>query len=283
VESVLRQTWRDVETIVVDDGSTDDTATVLAPYFNEPRFRYIRQTNRGLPGARNAGARASHAEYLAFLDADDELAPNALELMRAELESSGASWCIIDILKVRETAREVQRTAMPSRDMFHGILKEDFIRRAMFFRRRDFIDIGMYDESMKYREDWEINIRMFERNAPFVYLAQPLYLYSWREGSITTANKPGVLHYTEMVLRKHHKRIADAGDDAVAKIYAANMWDLGRRYFYLLRNYRRAFACVRESLAYDPSPGRLLHPLAHNSRRLMAACGVRIRSHENSV
>ncbi len=267
VDSALAQTFHDYEIIVVDDGSSDDTREVLEAYGRESRFRYVYQENRGLPGARNAGARASQADYLAFLDADDALAPEALEVMTAELERSGTSWCLIDILKVLGEKKEIRRTTVPAGDLFHEILRNDFIRRAMFFKRQDFFDVGMYDEAMRYREDWELNIRMFGKQKPFAYIGRPLYWYTWREGSITTGNRGKVLVYTEMVLRKHHKRLADAGDRTAAKLYAKNMWDLGRAYFSEQRNTKRAAACVRESLAYDFNARRLFHPVVYRLRR----------------
>jgi len=268
IDSVLAQTMQDYEVIVVDDGSADNTADLLRRYQAEPNFRYIYQQNRGLPGARNAGALLSRGEYLAFLDADDTLAPQALERMTGQLERSGASWCLVDILKVNGDRREVRRTELQAGNSLHLILKEDFIRRAMFFRRQDFFQIGMYDESMRYREDWDINIRMFEDRRPFVYVAEPLYLYSWREGSITTGNRAKVLAYTQQLLRKHHKRLADGGDRAIARIYAANLWDLARQYVYLVRDYKRALVCGAESLVYDFNWPRLFHPLLHNFGRL---------------
>ena len=282
VDSVLSQTFQDYEILVIDDGSSDNTGSVLEQYFSEPRLRYIRQENRGLPGARNAGARLSQAEYLAFLDADDELAPNALELMKSALDSSGASWCLIDILKVKADGNEIRRTEIPSGNLFYGILQDDFICRGMFFRRQDFFDVGMYDESMRNREDWELNIRMFECGNSFSYIAEPLYLYSWREGSITTGNKPGMLHHTEKILHKHHKRLADNGDRVAASLYALNMWGLARNYFYRVKNYSRTLVCIKESLAYDPNPARFLHPLIHHIRRLKNLGGWK-RSVKNSV
>jgi glycosyltransferase involved in cell wall biosynthesis len=76
IESTLAQTYPCFEIIVVDDGSTDDAAAVVARY---PNVRYIRQQNQGVSAARNRGARASTGDYLVFLDGDDRLRPNALE------------------------------------------------------------------------------------------------------------------------------------------------------------------------------------------------------------
>jgi len=274
VESVLLQSLRDYELIVVDDGSSDNTRQVLSPYFGQIPFQYIRQENRGLPGARNSGVRASGSEYLAFLDADDALAPNALELMTAALDASGASWCMIDIVKVRGPLREIRRTVIPAGDRFLGILKEDFPCRAMFFRRKDFLDVGMYDEDIRYREDWDLNIRMFGAGKPFIYIDQPLYLYTWREDSMTTGNRAGMLAYTERILKKHHKRLADAGAAPATTIYAHNTWRLARRYSYATKNYGGALKCVTDSLGYDFNLRRLFHLVVYGSKRQPAKLSV---------
>src|SRR5437867_9331299 len=76
VESVLRQTCRDFELIVVDDGSTDHTRKVLAPYAS--RLRYLHQENKGVSSARNSGVHATTGPWIAFLDSDDRWADDYL-------------------------------------------------------------------------------------------------------------------------------------------------------------------------------------------------------------
>ena len=76
IESVLTQTYSQFETVVVDDGSTDNVFEVVAQY---PGVRYMRQDNQGLSAARNTGLRQSNGAYLVFFDADDRLLPIALE------------------------------------------------------------------------------------------------------------------------------------------------------------------------------------------------------------
>lgn len=80
LESVIAQTFKDFECIVVDDGSTDNSADVVRELVND-RFRLIRQPNAGVAAARNNGVAASNGEYLCFLDADDWWEPNFLEEM----------------------------------------------------------------------------------------------------------------------------------------------------------------------------------------------------------
>jgi glycosyltransferase involved in cell wall biosynthesis len=85
VRSVLAQTFADLEIIICDDGSTDDTATI-AQSFSDPRVKYIHQKNAGVSSARNCSAAHSTGEYLAFLDADDLFHPANLEKKVAVLE-----------------------------------------------------------------------------------------------------------------------------------------------------------------------------------------------------
>lgn len=264
IESVLSQTTPEFEIIVVNDGSTDNIAGAIERYLTDPRIRYVSQQNRGLPGARNAGAENSRGEYLAFLDADDFLAPNALEVMTRTSEQSGAAWLNVGVLKIEGEKRTIRHPRNPEGDPLLSILSDDFITRSPFYPRKEFFAIGMYDEEIRMREDWEINIRMIAAGKPYALLDEPVYLYTRTEGSITTGNRRKLYFYTEKVMRKHHKRLADEGNQAIAKIYAANMWDLARRYFYEIRDFREGLRCVRESLRYDMNVFRLLHPLAHH-------------------
>ena len=87
LDSIAAQTFGDFEVIVVDDGSTDKSAAVVAEYA-DPRFRLIRQTNAGPGAARNRGLREAVAEYVAFLDADDEWLPDYLAFAVQHLETN---------------------------------------------------------------------------------------------------------------------------------------------------------------------------------------------------
>ncbi|HEX9077055.1 MAG TPA: glycosyltransferase family A protein, partial [Anaerolineae bacterium] len=85
IRSVIAQTYRDFEIIIVDDGSSDDTPQVVAGFGNA--VRYIRQENRGLAGARNTGVRAARGAFIGLLDADDIWMPEYLASMLLPFKS----------------------------------------------------------------------------------------------------------------------------------------------------------------------------------------------------
>src|SRR3974390_993257 len=152
IESVLCQTFPDFELIVVDDGSQDATRLTIEPYLTDPRVRYHFQENRGLPGARNAGANLSCGDYLAFLDADDFFAPNALECMLQTFHTSDAQWLNVGVLKLEGEKCTVRHPTTPEGDLQLAILDDDFITRSPFYPREVFFSVGMYDEMIRIRE-----------------------------------------------------------------------------------------------------------------------------------
>jgi glycosyltransferase involved in cell wall biosynthesis len=256
------------EVIVVDDGSTDNTAELMARYAERRQVRYILQQNRGPAAARNTGVRAARAEYVAVVDSDDALAPRALSKLVSAFERSGAGWSMVDIVKFGSGSREIRRCVTPKEDPKLAILADDFICRMMFFRKTTIERIGMWDENIFGREDWDINIRLLASGEPYVYVQEPLYLYRKRSGSITTGQLHRFLENTERLMHKHHKAAADAGDHSIALIYARHLWILARRYFYEQRDFGASLRCACESLRYDFSAKRVLHPIVHSIRRL---------------
>ena len=263
LESVMGQTYNRHETIVVDDGSADNTQEVIRPYLSRGNVRYVFQGNQGLPGARNTGVRLAKGEYIAALDADDLLAPDALEKMLHATRSANVSWCLVDLLRFWDDYSEEQRTHFPEESLLLGILRTHFVLRAMFFRRDTLLSVGMWDPLMKNLEDWDLNIRMIERREPFAYVSEPLYHYRKRPGSITTVAPVKIIDYWEMILKKHHKRLCLTGMEEVRPLYAAAMWHVARRQFYEKRQILRAMISAYESMKFDLALPRIVHALRY--------------------
>ena len=88
LNSILAQSYKDFEVIIVDDGSTDKSKQMLLPYLENENIKYIYQTNKGVSAARNAGAQQAKGEWILFLDADDPLYPNALEILISAIKKA---------------------------------------------------------------------------------------------------------------------------------------------------------------------------------------------------
>ena len=168
LDSALAQTLGDLEVIVVDDGSTDDTATVLSRYAH--RVRVIRQTNRGLAAARNAGLAAARGTYVSFLDADDLVMPTKLAEQVALLEASptiGWTYCdvLIETVATGHQTRASERFGYGRRTLdgwlFPELIHGNFIPAIAPLIRRTALDsAGGFDDQLTALEDWDLWLRL---------------------------------------------------------------------------------------------------------------------------
>jgi glycosyltransferase involved in cell wall biosynthesis len=162
LDSVLSQQSADVELIVVDDGSTDNTAAVLADYTARyPQLRLIQQANRGAAAARNAGVMQAHGPYALLLDADDELLPGALTALRAVLAKHPATGMILGgYISVYPDGHERTRmptsvpVASPARLVERYLLDKSVgISHSCSLFRRDLLLQRPYPENLRGGED----------------------------------------------------------------------------------------------------------------------------------
>jgi glycosyltransferase involved in cell wall biosynthesis len=150
VRSVLGQTGADFELIIVDDGSTDDTESVVAA-FADARIRYHRQPQSGVSTARNRGAAAANGDFLIFLDSDDELLPGALA--RYDEAARANAWDVVVASRVRVSAdRRDWHTRIP-----HALA---FLSGGFALSREVFLAVSGYDDQLRYGENTELNWRV---------------------------------------------------------------------------------------------------------------------------
>lgn len=158
MESVLRQSYKGFELIVVDDASTDETAHVVRG-FDDARLRYVRHSeNRGGSAARNTGIERADAEYIAFLDSDDEWLQGKLQHQIEVFRQAGDDVGLLysDFVRVHPDGREeVHRPVVKSVSV--GYPSRWLVRREVFE------DVGGFDEVIGAMEDTEISIRIQER------------------------------------------------------------------------------------------------------------------------
>jgi glycosyltransferase involved in cell wall biosynthesis len=199
VESVLAQTYREIEVIVVDDGSTDGTAERLAPY--RDRIRYVYQENRGLPAARNAGIRLARGEWVAFLDADDVWHPRKTEVQLNEV-AGRSDVALIGSPKYYSPMPEHLPPNPPVRQL--GI--REFLLWApigpssALVRRSCFDEVGYFDETLSSIEDRDMWLRVAYRHAA-IQVDCPCWYYERHPDQMSRHAARMYLNY-ERVLRK---------------------------------------------------------------------------------
>ena len=186
VESVLQQTLRDFEVLIVDDGSKDDTAKWAAAH-SDPRVKLISRPNGGAAAARNTGIANAAGEYVAFLDADDLWRPTKLEKQVARMEADlnvGLVDAWISYIDGDGEAMGKVMTQDLEGDVWAQMVEYNLVRcgSTPLVRRRCFEEVGTFDESFRFSEDWEMWIRITARYQ-FAVVKEPLVAYRQHENN----------------------------------------------------------------------------------------------------
>jgi glycosyltransferase involved in cell wall biosynthesis len=190
IESVLSQTYDEIELIVVDDGSTDDTSRQMQKYGD--RIRILTQENAGPAAARNRGISNCHGELIAFLDSDDLWTSTKVQRQVSLLQKTDNSTpCCLTNIRMEWNARTINSfdNSWLKTDMEEGIwlnVAEVIATRFVLFNqavmiRRDALErVGGFDESLRLLEDTDLAMRLsFE--GPWAFIKEPLVI--WRETS----------------------------------------------------------------------------------------------------
>ena len=163
IHSVLGQTWKDFELIVVDDASDDGTPNCIKEEFGDRLTLLVLPENRGVSAARNRAIEAACGEWLAFLDSDDEWLPQKLERQMAALRESGLKICHSDEIWIRRGVRvnPHKHHQKFGGDIFLKALPLCCMSPSSIIIHRDvFAKVGLFDESLPACEDYEFFLRI---------------------------------------------------------------------------------------------------------------------------
>lgn len=258
IESARNQTYPRIEIVVVDDGSTDDTAAVAA----ELGARCIRQANRGPAAARNRGLQECAGEYVVFLDADDRLLPHGVEAnVDAFMERPEAG--LVSGWGRREYERVwIPPLTPPEQDSYTVILEQSYGCEHQEMQRRDaLIAVGGYDESDSIRatEDWDLHLRMAREHPVYLHRSGPVYEYRQQpEGLSADSNRMLKAASTTLrrqrrwtrgnpSLRSAYRRGVEAIHDMYGRPLAERLADGVRR-----RDWRDAIRAARTLARFYP-------------------------------
>jgi glycosyltransferase involved in cell wall biosynthesis len=250
IESVLNQTYRRFEIVVIDDGSTDETSRVAARYEG---VRLISQSNHGLAAARNAGLRASTGSYKVFLDADDRLLPKALETGVYALKAhTDCAFVFGRCLLIEADGSPVASGPQPRIEGHHyqGLLRDNYIWNPaqVIYRGDVFKSVGAFDTSISAAADYDLYLRI-SRSFP-VYGHYNVVVEYRKHGQNMSCDSWLMLKTTLAVLRSQWDHIK--GDKAYEGAYREGIkhWQsfYGERLVNEIRAHIRAHEWKKASL-----------------------------------
>jgi Glycosyl transferase family 2 len=264
VSSVLWQSHRELELVVVDDGSTDATGTIAAAHAG--RVKIVRQENAGVAAARNRGIAEASGDLIAFCDADDLLFERHLEALVAVWERGGgiatanSYWLFPG--GIHSSRRRYKGGFPPPERQRRAILEQNFVSTMSLFPRRLVDEVGQFDERRRWAEDWDFWLRAIYAGHHVSLQPEPLALYRWSATGLS-AERDEMDVQIESILRDAEQR-SDLTDDERAylrrRLAGPGPRRLGRLGDEALRDgrYREAARSYREAAELCPAEPRLV-------------------------
>ena len=197
LDSIAAQTYRDIEVIMVDDGSTDSSGRICDGYcLKDTRFRVIHQENKWLAEARNTGLRAAEGEYVFFVDSDDYLHPRAIESLLMAMNESGCEVVIGRYMEVPDGDAPMEFGEAPGKG-YRICRVEDLIRYIVRSSAEDMVYGVAWNKLIPKRliedasfpsyygsEDFPFNVRYYLKTGGVAFVQDELYYYTLRPTSI---------------------------------------------------------------------------------------------------
>jgi glycosyltransferase involved in cell wall biosynthesis len=237
IESALAQTYPAVEVVVVDDGSTDESAAVAGCY----PVILLRQANSGLSSARNAGLAASTGEVVIFLDADDRLRPDAASAGVAALQRVPAAMLAVGRCQLIDEAGAAVATDQPriTDGFYEELLRRNYIWTPALaaFRRSVLEEVGAFDPLVNASADYDIYLRIARR---YAFAPHETVVAEYRQhGRSMSRNPVLMLDTTLTVLRRQRAHAATNGGTLRAYREGVRHW---REWYgeHLVERFREA-------------------------------------------
>ena len=256
LDSILKQTYKQFEVVVVNDGSTDDTDLVIKPYLDDPRIKYIKQDNAGPPKARNTGINNADGDYIAFLDSDDLWEATKLE-KQMQLFSDphvGVVYCAVRYID--ELGQDVycpdQMEYLKPREgnVTEFLFIDNFVSFSSVVIRRKCLDkAGLFDEELGSSEDWDLLLRI-SAFFGFRYIDEPLLFYRFHDNQVSKDTEKRFL-YNDRIRSKFitcHNGFLSRSIVRKAQVYT----NIQAAYFYRSIDMRRAIKYSLNALRMAP-------------------------------
>jgi glycosyltransferase involved in cell wall biosynthesis len=236
VESVLAQTFRDFEIIIVNDGSTDELTNRLLSDYRKPITRVIHTSNQGLAMARNNGISEATGEYILPLDADDKIDPTYLEKAVQIIEAHpevGIVYC------KAETFGAVAGPWLAAEYSLRGMLLGNLIFCSALYRKEDWQAVGGYKPNMAHGwEDWDLWLSIIELGKVVHRIPEVLFYYHVKEVSMAKSMDAAKRADMHMQVIRNHKDLYIENARPLIELYYRMT---GSNLFRLLKRLRAPY------------------------------------------
>ncbi len=250
VRSVLAQTFSDLEVLIADDASTDETSAMLRA-IGDPRIKHLRHdTNRGVSAARNTGLTNAAGEFIAFLDDDDEWLPEKLRIQLSRFEELGDSVGLVysGFYELKGETNRVVAEVIPTERgrIFESLLRQGTFSHAsaILVRARCFETVGLFDETIRYGEDFDMWLRLAKKYEFDFVPVSLVRRYVHADG--LTQNYDAIISGNEALLKKYREFFE--GDSYVLN---QRLHKLGT-YYCFAGNTRRGRQAFCGAIAHRP-------------------------------
>ena len=241
IQSILNQSYKNIELVIVNDGSTDNTHDIIEEYKNkDSRIVAIHTENRGVSYARNTCLDNASGDFIAFVDSDDYIDEDYLEILYKALKEQDADISMCNCKLVEEdTNKSFVKTfginkvlVMNNEEAVENLFYYNYMRHSPWEKlyKKELFKNYRYKVDRQY-EDLELTYKLFLESKKIVYIPESKYNYLLRKGSIIhskikKSNIEAILIYTEEILeniKQNHKNIEKSAEFLVAK-HSLSLW-----------------------------------------------------------
>lgn len=261
INSVLNQSYKNIEIVLVNDGSTDNTQNIIDGFTEKDnRLKIIHKENTGVSDTRNIGLEIANGDYIGFIDSDDEIRPNMYETLLTDIKNNDAdiAHCGFELISqsstkifngTNKTYIQTQKEALTS--LLRGDLFEPSSCTKLY--KKKVLKNIKFDKEVKFNEDLLFNVEAFKQSQRIVFHDVPLYLYKYNANSASRNTniytiQQSVLKVTQIL----NKKISGLNMDEIKnQFYVNKLISIYRALYDVNQNQTILGRNVRELLKYS--------------------------------